>query len=296
MSEAALTLATLVGINVLLAWGVYVVFLTGQISLGQAAFMALGAYSSGVLTVKFGVPLVPALLAGGLFAAVFGVLVGFPALRVRGIYLAMVTLGVGEAVRVFFQNFEYTGGTAGFPGPSGTTLPLVLAADALALALLWRLSRTRLGWALEAVRGDEVAAASLGLNVTYLKVLAFVLGGFITAVAGGLYAHFLLFVRPEHFGFLQSVTIVLFVVLGGAQTLWGPLLGAVLLTLLPELARGLEAWRFFAFGALLVLLMAVRPQGLLTRDLLVRLSGLAPRVAAARRRDGAGDQVRHALD
>ena len=280
MSEGWLTVAALVGINVLLAWGAYVVFMAGQLSLGQGAFMAIGAYVSGVLTVKLGVPLVPAMLVAGLVAALFGAIVGFPALRVRGIYLAMVTLGVGEATRVFFQNFEYTGGSAGFPGPRGTTLPLVLATVALALVFLWRLGRSRLGWALEAVREDELAAAAMGLNVTYLKVLAFVLGGFLTAVAGALYAHFLLFIRPEHFGFHQSVQIVLFLVLGGVQTFWGPAVGALLLTVLPELARGLEAWRVFAFGALLVLMMAVRPQGIVSRAMVARVGRLVRRPAS----------------
>lgn len=279
MSEAFLSVAMLVGVNVLLAWGAYVVFMAGQLSLGQGAFMAIGAYVSGVLTVRLGLPLVPAMLVGGLAAAAFGAAIGFPALRVRGIYLAMVTLGVGEAVRVFFQNFEYTGANAGFPGPRGTSLPLVYVTLIVALAFVWRLSRSRLGWALTAVREDELAAAAMGLNVTSLKVLAFALGGFITAVAGALYAHFLLFIRPEMFGFHESVLIVLFLVLGGTQTFWGPAVGAVLLTVLPELARGLEAWRLFAFGALLVLMMAVRPQGLVSRGMVAGLGRLARRHA-----------------
>jgi branched-chain amino acid transport system permease protein len=281
MSAEFLTLATLAGINILLAWGVYVIYLTGQISLGQGAFMAIGAYVSGVLTVNFGLPLIAAMLLGGVAAAVFGVILGFPALRVHGVYLVMVTIGVGVSVRVFFQNFEYTGGSAGFPGPSGTTLPLVYAVVLLGLLFLWRLTRSRLGWALNAVREDEVAAAAMGLNVTYLKVFSFALGGFITAIAGALYAHFLLFIRPESFGFEQSVLIVLFMVLGGVQTFWGPVVGALVLTLLPELMRDLEAWRLFAYGALLVFMMAVRPQGIITRNLLTSLVRLARRVAPA---------------
>src|SRR6266571_7393943 len=141
MTEGSVAIATLVGINVLLGWGVYLVFMAGQLSLGQGAFMAIGAYASGVLTVKFGVPLIAAMVAAGALAAVFGVAIGFPALRVRGIYLAMVTLGVGEAVRVFFQNFEYTGANSGFAGLRGTTLPLVYGTLAVAMLFVWRLSR-----------------------------------------------------------------------------------------------------------------------------------------------------------
>jgi branched-chain amino acid transport system permease protein len=121
----------------------------------------------------------------------------------------------------------------------------------------------------------------MGLNVTYFKVLAFALGGFITALAGGLYAHFLLFIRPESFGFEQSVLIVLFLVLGGTQTFWGPAVGALILTALPELMRDLEAWRLFAYGALLVVMMAVRPQGLVTRNLISWLSNFTRRLVPA---------------
>lgn len=281
MSAEFGTFATLAGINILLAWGVYVVFLTGQISLGQGAFMAIGAYVSSVLTVNFGSPLIVAILIGGFASTLFGVAIGFPALRVHGVYLVMVTIGVGEAVRVFFQNFEYTGANAGFPGPTGTTLPLVYATVLVGLLFLWRLRGSRLGWALTAVREDEVAASAMGLNVTYFKVLAFALGGFITALAGGLYAHFLLFIRPESFGFEQSVLIVLFLVLGGTQTFWGPAVGALILTALPELMRDLEAWRLFAYGALLVVMMAVRPQGLVTRNAISWLSNFTRRLVPA---------------
>lgn len=278
-SAETLAILTFIGINILLAWGAWIVFMTGQITLGQAAFMAIGAYVAGVLTVKEGLDLIPAMLVAGLVAAVFGAAVGFPALRLRGLYLALMTIGVGKLVVVFFSNLEAVGGVAGFPGPAGTTIGLVWATVGIALVFVWLLSHSRLGWAFEAIREDEVAAAAMGVNVTYLKVLAFALGGFMTAVAGALWAHFLLFISPANFGFFQSVLIVLFVVLGGMQTLWGPALGAAVLTYLPEAIRGLDAWRFFAFGAVLVAMMAVRPEGLVSRRATAVLGGLARSLA-----------------
>jgi len=283
MSEATRTLLILIGINTLLAWGAYIVLKTGQLSLGQAGFMAIGGYGAGVLTGEHGFALIPATLIAGAAAAAVGVLLGFPALRLRGLYLALLTIGFGELVVVGLANWDYVGGVSGLPVVGGTSLGLVWGCVAVALVFLVALGRSRLGWAMDAVREDDVAAASLGVNVTYIKLLAFALGGFVTAFAGALYANYQLFIQPGNFDFSQSVLIVLYVVLGGAETFIGPAVGAAVLTWLPELIRDLQEWRLFVYGALLVAVMAVRPQGLISRQTLHR--AIAP---ARRRGDEAG--------
>jgi branched-chain amino acid transport system permease protein len=268
MSEATRSLLILIGINTLLAWGAYIVLKTGQLSLGQAGFMAIGGYGAGVLTGEHGFALIPATLIAGAVAAAVGVLLGFPALRLRGLYLALLTIGFGELVVVGLANWDYVGGVSGLPVVGGTSLGLVWGCVAVALVFLVALGRSRLGWAMDAVREDDVAAASLGVNVTYIKLLAFALGGFVTAFAGALYANYQLFIQPGNFDFSQSVLIVLYVVLGGAETFIGPAVGAAVLTWLPELIRDLQEWRLFVYGALLVAVMAVRPQGLISRQTL----------------------------
>lgn len=285
MSEATRTLLVLIGINVLLAWGAYLVLKTGQLSLGQAGFMALGGYGAGLLMAERGLALIPAMLVAGTIAAGAGALLGLPALRLRGLYLALLTIGFGELVVVGLANWEHVGGVAGYPVPGGASLGLVWGTVAVVLVFLVVLSRSRLGWAMDAVSEDDVAAASLGVNVTYIKVLAFALGGFVSAVGGALFASYQLFIQPGNFDFFQSVLIVLYVVLGGLETFVGAAAGAIVLTWLPELIRGLEEWRFLVYGALLVLVMAVRPKGLIARGTLRAPFAVAR--SFARRRRGA---------
>ncbi len=268
LSEYHQTLLLLTGINVLLGWGTYLPLATGQLSLGNAGFMGVGAYAASVLTVQQGWSLTAALLAGALLAGVLGVLVGFPALRMRGIYLAIATLGFGEIVRTFFLNYERTGGPMGMRGMSGTTLGMVWAWVLACGVLLFALAHSRLGLSLEAVHDDEVAAALVGLNVTALKVGAFGAGAALAGLGGGLYAHHILFIEPSTFNFLESITMVLFVLLGGMRTFWGTLVGAAVFTILPDLLRFLHDWRGAFFGALLVLLLIARPFGLLPRETL----------------------------
>ncbi|HEY7678809.1 MAG TPA: branched-chain amino acid ABC transporter permease [Candidatus Methylomirabilis sp.] len=268
LSDYHQTLLLLTGINVLLGWGAYLPLATGQLSLGNAGFMAVGAYAASLLTVQQGWPLTPALLAGALLAGALGVLVGFPALRLRGIYLAIATLGFGEIVRTFFLNFERTGGPMGMRGMSGTTLGTVWVWVLGCGLLLFALAHARLGLSLDAVHDDEVAAELIGLNVTALKLGAFGVGAALAGLGGGLYAHHILFIEPGTFNFLESITMVLFVLLGGMRTFWGTIVGAAVFTILPDLLRFLRDWRGAFFGALLVALLIVRPFGLLPRGTL----------------------------
>jgi branched-chain amino acid transport system permease protein len=255
------------GINILLAWSVYLSLMTGTLSFAMAAFMGIGAYVSGVLTAKMGWPLLPAAAMGAAACFIGGLLVGFPALRVRGLYLMLVTTGVTFAARVVFENIEYIGAVQGMGGLRGTTQPLVVASVVIVGGLLFLLSRTPLQRIMDAVREDEHVAASLGINIVFVRVAGFAAGAALAGYAGVLWGHFLFFIAPENFDILTSVFIALFVVLGGVNNMWGPVLGAVIITLLPELARefggDFRAWRQLIFAGAIVLLLLVRPEGVL---------------------------------
>lgn len=259
-------------INVLLAYSFFIPLLTEQPAAGQGAFMALGAYFSAALTVNYHVPFVLALLVSSLASGVVGALVGWPALRIKGLYFVILTLGFGEVVRVFFMNSEYFGGAYGFSkiGESTTILNIAVTLG-IVLFLLHRVRASSFGRALEAIRENDLAAESLGLNTTKLKVLCFGAGAAVAGLSGSFYAHYALFIDSNNFGFHRSIDPVIFTLLGGAGSLWGPALGAVLLTLFPEVLRFIQEWRMVFYGLIMILLMTFRPQGLLTRGMLSRL-------------------------
>ncbi|MBM7867719.1 branched-chain amino acid ABC transporter permease [Heliobacterium gestii] len=278
MEESVLVFA---GVNVILAVSLYVTLSTGQISLGHGAFMAIGAYLASVLTVNVHVHLYGAMAAAALVSGLVGIAVGFPALRVKGIYLAIGTLGLCEVVEVFFHKFEYTGAASGFSGMSGTTIPLVWTVAALCLLFCWQLSRSRMGWAFKAIKEDEVAAQTMGLPITYLKVAAFGISAAMAGLGGALYAHYIFFIDPAAFGYHTSLLILFYVIFGGAETFWGAALGALLLTLLPTFIRGLEEWRITAYGLLIMAMMAVRPQGLIAPETINSLKAVFSRSPGA---------------
>jgi len=292
------------GINVIAAYSFYLPYKTGQVSLGQAGFMAIGAYASAILTQKFGIPFAVALLFGGCTAGVIGIAVGFPALRIKGVYLLLLTLGFSEIVSVIALSWEYVGGAQGFRQISFNpyTLEYDLVIIAVLLLFFARLERSSLGRAMDSIHQDETAAEVMGLDVVRIKLLAFGLGAAIAGVAGGLYAHHATFMDSTTFNILLSVEILVFVVVGGGSTYWGPLIGAVVLNAIPEFLRALRDWlelipvewtnfypmnraydflhdfldfenakRLIAYGLILILMMIVRPDGLLTRDTLRRL-------------------------
>jgi len=263
-----------VGILLLGALSVYIILATGQLSLGNAGFMGIGAYLTSYLTVTVGLPLTPALLCAALAAGAIGVIVGFPALRLKGIYLAMATLGFGEMVRSFFLNLDAMGGSEGFHGMHHISLGTIWTWAAGILLLVVILERSRVWLDMRAVRDDEIAAGLVGLNATTIKVGAFGFGAAVAAIAGGLFAHHHVYIEPGNFSFERSIDFVLAVILGGSTVGPGALVGALLLVMLPEYLRFLADWRFAAFGALLIAMLLVRRQGLLDRSLF-RL--LAPR-------------------
>jgi branched-chain amino acid transport system permease protein len=261
-----------IGILLIGALSVYVILATGQLSLGNAGFMGIGSYIASFLTVEWHWPLTAALIAAALLASVIGIIVGFPALRLKGIYLAIATLGFGEMVRSFFLNFDRMGGSGGYHGMQHVSLSAIWIWAAGILSVVSLLERSRLWLEFRAVHDDETAAGLIGLNATLIKVGAFGFGAAIAAIAGGLFAHHYVYIEPGNFGFERSIDFVLAVILGGSTVGAGALVGAALLVLLPEWLRFLSDWRLAAFGALLILVLLARRQGILDRPLLARLS------------------------
>ncbi|MET0970392.1 MAG: branched-chain amino acid ABC transporter permease [Tardiphaga sp.] len=260
------------GILLLGALSVYIILATGQLSLGNAAFMGIGAYLSSYLTVEMGVPVTLALVISAVVAGLIGAVVAFPALRLKGIYLAMATVGFGEMVRSFFLNFDTMGGSGGYHGMKHISVGYVWAWAAGILIVVMLMERSRVWLEMQAVHDDETAAGLIGLNTVVTKVGAFSAGAAVAAIAGGLFAHHTVYIEPANFGFDRSVDFVLAVILGGSTVGPGSLIGALLLVLLPEFLRPIADWRFAAFGALLVLVLLVRRQGIVDRALFRRLT------------------------
>jgi branched-chain amino acid transport system permease protein len=263
----------LAAINVILAVSLGIVNgFAGQFSLGHGGFMAVGGYAAAALTLHglsspWGFPL--AVMAGGVAAALAGIAVGLPSLRLRGDYLAIVTLGFGEIIRVVIENTPFLGGATGLTGIAPrTTIFWLAVAVLLVIVTAVRLRESTHGRALVAIREDETAAEAMGVDTTGYKVRAFALAAFWAGIAGGLLGHYLQILSPKDFTFVRSIEIVTMIVLGGLGSVPGAVVGAVALTVLPEALRGLQGWtgnvdlRMVVYSALLVSMMLLRPQGL----------------------------------
>ena len=260
---------TMVCINIILAVSLNLAtgFL-GQLVLGHAGFMSVGAYAAALFTMYSGLPAIVAfplaLLAGGIVAAAFGVIIGVPALRLKGDYLAILTLGFGEIIRVLILAVPFTGGAAGLSGiPLLTTFTYVFIIAILTVAVIFAFIHSRHGRAVIAIREDEIAAEAAGIRTTYYKLLAFVLAAFFAGIAGGLYAHHIGVLDPSKFDFNYSVEILIMVVLGGMGSITGSVIAAVVLTLLPELLRGFSEYRMLIYSVILICVMLFKPSGLL---------------------------------
>jgi branched-chain amino acid transport system permease protein len=270
------TLLNIIGINTLLVVGLNLLLgYAGQISLGHAAFFGLGAYTTGILTATYGVSPWLALPAGLVVAGVAAFLVGIPALKLKGYYLAMATLGFGIIVSIFFnQAQELTGGPSGLPGiPSLSLAGFPLDSPERLFLLIWpvlgvilllsaNLVDSRLGRSLRALHDSEAAAQSLGVNTSRAKLLIFVWSALYAALAGSLYAHTLNFIAPTSFNFMFSIKLVTMVVVGGMASIWGSLLGAAVLTILPELLTVFHDFEIIIFGAILMVVIIFLPRGL----------------------------------
>ena len=296
-----LQVASFMLVNVLLAVSIYVTLSTGQLSLGNAGFMSIGAYASAILTTAHGMPIPAGVLLGSVMAGAFGVLVGIPALRLKGVYLAIATLVFGEVVRAVFINWEtLTGGAVGIAeipqmgreilaalresGFSPETVGLMsnqfislsvflilLAAALLSTLFFIRLSTSRAGRAYAAIRMDEAAAEAAGIDATYYKVLAFSQGALLSGFAGALFAHSTSYISPADFTYHRAVEILVFAVFGGSEHLLGPVFGAMFLTAVPEALRFVSEYRYIVYGIILVLMMIFRPQGVIDQALIDRV-------------------------
>ena len=252
------------GTNALLALSIYLTLSCGMLAMANAAFMGIGAYTSAILTMNYGAPFPLAIAAGMAAPAVVAFVIGKPTLRLSGVYLAMATLAFGEVVRIVILNMDsLTGGALGLNGiPQSTQWWHVLLAVALVLFVLGRLRRSKIGRAFEAIKEDETAAGLMGIDVNGHKMLAFVLGAAIAGLAGVLDAHLTFFIGPQEFGFDRGVEILTMTILGGVNSLVGPVVGSVIVTLLPELLRGLQDYRGVFNGLILVAIVLFLPKGL----------------------------------
>jgi len=296
------SLAQIIGFHALIGLSAYVVMQTGQVSLAQAGFFAIGAYVAAMLTVLAGWHLVPAMLAAGLAAAIMACIVGFPALRVRGLMLVIATLAFGEAVRLFFFNFDYQIAKGGvkvgplggegfrqirwFPENGWTSFDVMLfvwVVVALVAGALWWLDRSRFGAVIRAVGEDELAAQSVGINLTAVKVAAMTIGGFIAGLGGAIYAHYTTHIEHSNFNVLLATFAIAYPILGGLRTVFGTIVAVIFVQgFLVEGLRFMGDWRNLLFGALIVLAMNLRPNGLIdaaTARRLARLFGRETRRA-----------------
>jgi branched-chain amino acid transport system permease protein len=259
------TTIAIIGINMLLALSVWVTLYAGQLTLGNAAFMAVGAYTSALLGRHLGTAFPIALLVGAVASAVLAFPLGLTVFRLRGVYLAIATLAFGEVVRVVLLATPITGKGQGLNGiPPKTELWHIYLIVVVVAYVLWRTQGSTVGRAWAAIREDELAAASQGIRVRRYQLAAFVLGALIAGWAGGLAAHFDFAIQPDEFGFARAVQILVFAVVGGIPNVFGPILGAVLFTALPAILQPLQEYRDIFQGAILVLVIVYLPRGLAT--------------------------------
>ncbi|SPF38190.1 ABC-type amino acid transport system, permease component protein [Syntrophobacter sp. SbD1] len=261
------SLINFIGINALLALSLYVTLSAGQLSLGNAAFAGIGAYTAGILTMHLNAPYPVSIAAGACMAAMTALLIGTPVLRIRGIFLAMATLAFGEVVRIAAVNLDITGGAQGLVGiPNKTTTLIIYGVLAATTYFLAVLGGSRIGWAFASIREDETAAMAMGINTARYKNMAFVLGAFIAGIAGAIHAHLNFIITPGEFGFSAAVQLLIYNVVGGTRSVYGPILGAVILTALPEVLRGAGVTagplRLGVNGAILLIVILYLPNGL----------------------------------
>jgi len=282
MPPYLLQVICLAGINITLAVSLNLINgFTGQFSLGHAGFMAIGAYASAFFTVTFGdriravlamlppfaqdgAVLLIALTIGAVLAAIAGFLVGVPSLRLRGDYLAIVTLGFGEIIRVLILNIDAVGGARGYSGiPKIANFFWIYLFAGLTILVVHRIVHSSFGRTLVAIREDEIAAEAMGVHTTRAKVISFIVSSAMAGVAGGLFGHYLMYIHTNSFTFLRSFEIIIMIVIGGLGSISGSILGAVLFITLTEGLRQFAQYRMVLFSLLLILLMIIRPQGIL---------------------------------
>lgn len=258
----------LIGINIILAVSLNLITgFTGQFSLGHAAFMSIGAYASGIITAKLGMPFWAGIIGAALFAAIAGIVIGIPTLRLKGDYLAIATLGFGEIVKIIGLNNDYIGGAIGLNDiPQYTTWSWLFFCVVATILFINNFIKSYNGRACISIREDEIASEAMGVNTTYYKVLAFALGAFFAGIAGALYANYFYFIKPDSFGFMKSIDILVIVVFGGMGSITGSIVGAVLLSLISLFLQSIPELRMVVYSVILFLIMVYRPQGLMGKS------------------------------
>lgn len=285
-------------INIVVAYGVLLPVSTGQLNLGGAGFMAVGAYMSATLATAFGWSPAISIPLGALAGGIIGFLIAFPILRTRGVYMVLATFAFGEVVSGLILNNPGLGGAMGMSVPGYIDIKVILPVTLGVLLVVAFVMNSRIGLEMRAIHDDETVSDLLGVEVRYVQVFAFTLGGIVAGLAGGLYAHHFGFIEVHSFNSLLSIYVLLYVLFGGTQTTWGPLVGALFFTLLPEVLRaGLPAlvtgagkvigiastgqvriddgWRFVVLGTAIVLMMIWRPEGMVTRNMIERFRSKA---------------------
>lgn len=256
---------TSIFINIILAVSLNLINgFTGQLSLGHAGFMAVGAYASVIMTQMLNMPFIVGILFACVIAAFAGFVIGVPTLRLKGDYLAIATLAFGEIIRVVLQNIDAVGGPAGIMGITQlATWPWVFVSTILTIVVIINLVNSSYGRAIISIREDEVAAELMGINTTKYKVLAFTIGALFAGLAGALFAHYFYIIKPETFGFLKSFDILVIVVLGGLGSTTGAIIAAVFVTVLTAALQSFPAIRMILYALILIVVMIYRPQGLM---------------------------------
>jgi branched-chain amino acid transport system permease protein len=297
---------SILAINVIFAYGIFLPVATGQLNLGGAGFQALGAYSAAFLSASFDLPVPVTIGVGMIVTGGVGFLIAFPILRTRGVYLVLATFAFAEVVAGLILNSDTLGGAMGMSVPAFIDWHVPVISALVVIVFVFYLMSTRLGLTMRAAHDDEVVTDLMGVNIRMVQVTAFAIGGALAGLAGGLYAHAFSFVEIQGFNALVSIYVLLYVLLGGTQTAWGPLAGATFFTMLPEVLRsalpafkqalaglaGVEgtvsppddSWRFIILGAITIAMMVLRPEGLVTRTMIERLrfrSAARPREVTA---------------
>jgi branched-chain amino acid transport system permease protein len=255
----------LAGINLMAVLGLSLLTcFTGLFSFGHAGFMAIGAYTAAIMTSMLKLPFIVGIVAAGITAAIFAWLIGRMTLKLKGDYFCIATLGFGEAIRLILDNFQGLGGSRGWPGvPAHTSMLNIFIAVVIGVVFLSNLVRSRHGRNLIAVREEELAAQIAGIDVVRYKTLALVVSAIYAGVAGAFLAHYMTFIQPKMFSLIKSTELTIIVIFGGLGSISGSVLGAVVLTFLPELLRAVDKWRLVAYGAAVILIMISRPRGLM---------------------------------
>lgn len=253
-------------LNIAMVLGLYITAMSGQISMATAAIAGVGGYASGVLTVKFGAPFILSVVAAAALSALVGTALALITAKMRDFILKLTTLAFGEALSVFAFNWDYIGGANSFTGLTlYTGVGTALIGALIALFVAWRFDASRLGFAARAVRDDPLAAASMGISVAGIRAITFALGAALVGMGGAMQAHYVLVISPHELGFFVSLNYIIFLLFGGMYTLWGPVLGAIILTVLPETLRFANEYRMILYGLIIVAVVLWRPEGLIRR-------------------------------